>query len=106
MRLSKEIDDLLTNLVDLARDKAKKEHRYGIKKAKETLLASTKTGSGRGGGTTVDEREAHVRVACDTEWLEHLLAETLYETCRERIHAKRDQIKSLQTISANIRALT
>lgn len=104
LRISREIDDLLDELVNYAREKAVTEHAYGLKKAKENLVASTKEGSGRGGGTTVDERESHVTIACEKEWMDNLVAEAFYNTCKERIHAKRDQVRSLQTICANIRS--
>jgi hypothetical protein len=106
MRLSSELDDLLEELVDYATEDAKTEHAYGLKKAKVNLVASTLEGSGRGGMTTVDERESHVTIECEKEWLAHLISKSHYAVCKERIHAKRDQIGALQTISANIRAMS
>lgn len=106
LRISQELDDLLSDLAAHARAKAMAEHAYGLKKARETLVARTRPGNGRDGNTTVDERDAYVKIACDQEWLAHLVAETLYEVDKERIHAMRSQLSSLQTICANLRAMT
>lgn len=106
MKLSYDIEVLLDELHDYAIARAQAEHTYGLAKAKRNLEAGTMPGNGRGGTTTVDEREAIVTRDTEKQWLESLIAEAYYNTCKERIHAKRDELKALQTIAANLRAVT
>lgn len=104
--LCNDIEDLLDQLHGYAMGKAQAEHDYGLAKAKRNLEAGAMPGNGRGGQTTVDEREAIVKRDTEAQWLDHLVSEAHYEVCRERIHAKRDELGALRTIAANIRAIT
>lgn len=104
--LCNDIEDLLDELFDYASRRATAEHAYGLAKAKRNLEAGTMPGNGRGGQTTVDEREAIVKRDTEEQWLASLIADAHYDVCRERIHAKRDELGALRTIAANIRAIT
>lgn len=104
--LSDAMEETLGDYATLADEAAAAEHAYKVKKSKETLTASTKPGNGREGRTTVDERDAMVMVACDAEFLAHLIAEARFAAAKETLRVQQNRMDGLRTIAANIRAQT
>lgn len=106
MRLSDVMEEVTGSLVDLAQAAAEADVAYRAAKAKINLRATLMAGSGKGGRTTVDERESIVDDRCHDEMLAQRTTEAMYEVARERLRTMRSQIDALRTISANIRSQT
>lgn len=105
--LDAQLEDLLEHLHDQATEKADAEWMWEKFRAVTGLKASAEPGNGPGGRTTVDEREARI-IERDTDDLfrTHLIKTAMFEVTKEQLHARRDQMRMLQTIAANIRAMT
>lgn len=105
-RLSSAMEDALDQLARNAIDAAEAEAEYKIKYAQKLLQAGGLEGSGRGGRTTVDEREAIALGQCEPEFRARLIKEAHHGVSQEKLRTMRSQIDALRTIAANIRAQT
>lgn len=104
MRLSDAMEVELGHMADQARQAAEAQHAYKVGFAKRRLEAGYEEGNGRGGRTTVGEREDMALRDTEEQYKAALIAEALYDTAKERGRTRRSQIDALRTISANIRA--
>lgn len=106
VRLSNAMDAALDELVHLSQDAANREVDHKVAEAKAKLAAGLQQGSGPGGRSTVDEREANALIKTEDAFRARLIAQALCDTCRERLRTMRSQIDALRTISANIRGMS
>lgn len=106
LTISDSMEEALDVLDAFAERSAEAEVTYKVAYAKSSLGASGRSGSGREGRMTVDEREATAILACEAQLRERLISEALYEVQREKLRTLRSQLDALRTISANIRAQT
>lgn len=106
MRLSDAMEAELGEMASQAQAAAEAEHAFKVAYAKRRLEAGFEDGNGRGGKTTVDEREDMALMATADLFKARLIAEALYDTAKERGRTRRSQIDSLRTLAANIRAQT
>jgi hypothetical protein len=114
-RLSREMDDLLDEIIDRADAHAKAKHAYKVAFAASRLKRKSKPGNGPGGRTTDAEAEDYALTQGkhpDTDepvkdlYLAHLIAEAVYEATKEGNKGRIAQASMLQTIAANIRGRT
>lgn len=105
-RLSREMDDLLDDIVAKADIHAKAKAIYKVKFAEHRLKRKAQPGHGPGGRTTDAEAEDYALLQCKDEYLQHLIAEAIYEATKEGNKGRIAQASMLQTISAGIRGRT
>jgi hypothetical protein len=103
-KLNRELDAMTGQLLPRARAAAQARRSWRVESAKTRLLQRVKPGNGPGGRMTEGEVEDFAIRKHEDLYLQYKITEADYETLRDAIFTKRDQLKSLQSIAANIRA--
>lgn len=106
MKISNELEELVTDLANRAETAAQAEVTYKVKYAQKRLLARDAPGHGPGGRTSNDEADDRALRDCENELRAHLIAGALYGSLRDAMFTKGRQLEALRTIAANIRAMT
>lgn len=94
-----ELDSAVADLKDMALKSARDKHAFELKEAREfTKVRST--------GAAQEEAKRRALVACDAEYLEHLLSESVARSAGKLIDVRKAQADALRSLLVSARGVS